>query len=75
MDKEKLREIVYLIVAIVLAILAVKFVIWLLPFILIILLASFLYGAMKKSKGNYSKDTNKKNKKVVIIDEDDGKNK
>ena len=71
MNKEKLREIIYLVVAIAFAIIAVQFVIWLLPFILIVLVAGFIYGAMKRNKNikKESKDKKDKNKKIVIIDE------
>lgn len=78
MDKEKLRDIVYIIVAILLSIVAIQFVLWLLPIILICLLAWFLYSSMKRRsvyreyEGN-QKNKNKseyKKKKIVIIDQD-----
>lgn len=67
MDKEKLREVIYILVAIVVAILAVKLFIWLLPIILIIIVAGFIYNSMKKHKNEDVKD---KGKKIIIIDEE-----
>lgn len=66
MDKEKVREIIYIIIATILAIIAVKFVIWLLPIILIAIVAYLIYNSMRKKKnGNVT----------VIHDYDDNKNK
>lgn len=75
MDKEKLREIIYIALAIIVAIIAVNLFIWLLPFILIALLAYFIYSSMKKSKvepNNKTTNSNikKKTKKIIIIDEE-----
>lgn len=69
MDKEKIREIVYILVAIVVAIIAVKLFIWLLPIVLIALLALYIYGSMKNrnKSANVRKD---KKKDITIIDEE-----
>ena len=69
MDKEKIREIVYILVAIVVAIIAVKLFIWLLPIVLIALLALYIYGLMKNrnKSANVRKD---KKKDITIIDEE-----
>ena len=74
MNKELIKEILYIAIAIVLAVLAIKFVIWALPVILIGLLALFIYISIKKSKSNVnvSKTTNK-NKKMKVIHEFDDK--
>lgn len=75
MNKEVIKEILYIAIAIVLAILAIKFVIWALPVILIGLLAIFIYISIKKDKyknSNVSKNTNK-NKKMKVIHEFDDK--
>ena len=76
MDKEKLRDIIYILVAIIFSIMAVKLVIWLLPIIIIASLAYFIYKSMKKTetfdsykKHNYKKNKTKK-KKIIIIDEE-----
>ena len=74
MDKEKLREIIYILVAIVVSILAVKLFIWLLPFILIIIIAGFIYNSMKKHKvSDIDNNAEKKSKKIIIIDEESEK--
>lgn len=74
MDKEKLRDIIYIAVAVIFAIIAVKVVIWLLPIIIMALLAYFIYKSMKKTEvkpENEKKPENKtKKKKIIIIDEE-----
>ena len=76
MDKEKLRDVIYILVAIILSILAVKLVIWLLPIIIIVLLAHFIYKELKKNKRNEgweratTEKTNIKKSKRIIIDEE-----
>ncbi len=74
MNKEVIKEILYIAIAIILAILAIKFVIWALPVILIGLLALFIYISIKKDKykkSNISKSTNSKKKMKVIHEFDD----
>lgn len=77
MDKEKLRDIIYILVAIIFSIMAVKLVIWLLPIIIIASLAYFIYKSMKKTetfdsykKHNYKEKNKTKKKKIIIIDEE-----
>ncbi len=73
MDREKLKDIVYIIVAVLVSIVAIKLFIWLLPIILIALFAIYLYAVMKNKdrKSKYYKEDNKtKRKKIVIIDEE-----
>ena len=48
MNKDTIKEIIYIIVSILLSVLAVKFVIWLLPVILIALVSYLLYMNIKK---------------------------
>lgn len=62
MDKNNIKQILYIILAIVIAIIAVKLFIWLLPIVLIIIVAFLIYNSMKPKK------TTKSNKKVKIID-------
>ncbi len=50
MNKDTIKEIIYIIVSILLAVLAVKFVIWLLPVILIALVSYLLYMNINMSK-------------------------
>ena len=75
MNKEVIKEILYIAIAIILSVLAIKFVIWALPVILIGLLALFIYISIKKDKyknSNISKSNNK-NKKMKVIHEFDDK--
>jgi len=74
MKKEELRSIIYLLVSIAFSILAVNLFIWLLPSILIIILAVFIYNSInkriKKKEENFNKNKTK-NKKIIIIDSED----
>ena len=79
MDKDKLREIVYILLSILFSILAIKLFIWLLPIILIIILAIFIYKKIKNIKVDnnpkWEKTTKetitKRNKKIIIDEEKD----
>ena len=75
MNKELIKEILYIAIAIILSYLAIRFVIWALPVILVCLLAIFIYISIKKDKyknSNISKSTDK-NKKIKVIHEFDDK--
>ena len=69
MNKETIKEIMYVLIAIVLGIIAVKFVIWLLPIILIALFSYYIYKSIKKNRNNPTKDKSK----IKIIDMDENK--
>ena len=73
MNKEKIKDIIYLIIAVLLSILAVKFMIWALPIILIAALAYVIYRFLnvKKSENQSAKEQSKNIK--VIHDLDDEK--
>lgn len=74
MNKEVIKEILYIAIAIILSYLAIRFVIWALPVILVGLLALFIYISIKKDKyknSNISKSTNRKKKMKVIHEFDD----
>ena len=79
MDKDKLREIVYILLSILFSILAIKLFIWLLPIILIIILACFIYKKIKNIKVDNNpkwekttkEKTIKKNKRIIIDEEKD----
>ncbi len=71
MNKDTIKEIIYIIVSILLAVLAVKFVIWLLPVILIALVSYLLYINIKKNKKE--ENINKEKNIKVIHDFDDDK--
>ena len=77
MDKDKLREIIYILISILFSILAIKLFIWLLPIILIIILAYFIYKKIKNIKVDNTpkwekttKDKAPKKNKRIIIDEE-----
>ena len=55
MNKETIKEILYILIAIILGIVAVKFVIWLLPMILIAICSYYIYKSIKKNKNNSNK--------------------
>ena len=74
MDKEKIKDIIYIVVAVLLSYLAIRFMLWALPFILVALLAYFIYEKLKKSNNNVNSNKKKK-KKIVIIDEESHDNK
>ncbi len=71
MNKDTIKEIIYIIVSILLSVLAVKFVIWLLPVILIALVSYLLYTNIKKNKKE--ENINKEKNIKVIHDFDDDK--
>lgn len=71
MNKDTIKEIIYILVSILLAVLAVKFVIWLLPVILIALVSYLLYMNIKKNKKE--ENINKEKNIKVIHDFDDDK--
>ena len=72
MNKSFAKEIVYTIIAVVIGIIAVKFIIWLLPIILIGLCSYYIYKSMKKNKKDYTKNQpKKKNIKIIDMVEDD----
>ena len=75
MDKEKIKNIIYIVVAVLLSYLAIRFMLWALPFILVALLAYFIYEKLKKSDSNKEENSKKKKKKIVIIDEKSHDNK
>ena len=75
MNKEIIKEILYILIAIIVGILAVNFVIWLLPIVLIAVVEYFIYKSIKKNKDvsvNVNKNNNNKNIKVIhdLDDED-----
>lgn len=71
MNKDIIKEIIYIIIAVLLGIFAVKFVIWLLPIILIGIVAYLIYKSIKKNKVNVNVNKSKKRNIKVIHDLDD----
>ena len=67
MNKDNIKEILYILIAITLGILAVKFVIWLLPIILIAIFSYYIYNSIKKTRVKPKKNKTKK-KTIKIID-------
>lgn len=71
MNKDMVKEIIYIIISIILAVFAVKFVIWLLPVILVALFSYLLYMNIKRNKKE--ENINKEKNIKVIHDFDDDK--
>ncbi len=71
MNKDTIKEIIYIIISIILAVLAVNFVIWLLPVILVALFSYLLYMNIKRNKKE--ENINKEKNIKVIHDFDDDK--
>jgi len=73
MNKDTVKEIIYILIAITLGILAVKFVMWLLPIMLIGLCSYYIYKSIKKNrKGTNKKQPKKKSIKIIdMVEEDD----
>ena len=67
MNKEAVKEILYILIAITLGVFVVKFLIWLLPVILIGLCSYYIYKSIKKNRKDENKHKTKK-KPVKIID-------
>lgn len=77
MNKDTVKEILHIIIAITLGIMAVRFVIWLLPVILIAIFSHYIYKSIKKSnkpkenKANNNKTKNKKEIKIIDMESND----
>ena len=67
MNKEVVKEILYVVIAVTFGFLAIKFLIWLLPVILIGLCSYYIYKSIKKNRNTTSKK-NKNKKPIKIID-------
>ena len=68
MNKDNVKEMRQILLAIVLGIMAVRFVIWLLPVILIAICSYYIYTKIKKNnKPKYKETTKKKTKKEIKI--------
>lgn len=68
MNKENIKEIMYILIAIVLGIIAVKFFIWLLPIILTVICSYYIYKYIKKNRSCSNKKSD-----IKIIDATDNK--
>ena len=70
MNKDVIKEILYIIIAIMLAVFAVNFIIWLLPIIIIAALSYYIYKSIKKNgkKINKNKPETKSKKTIKIIE-------
>ena len=85
MTEFNIRRLIHILIAVLLSILAVKLFIWLLPIIIVIILANYIYKMIKRIHINIENDDDKvenikrsktknstktKNKKIIIIDEE-----
>ena len=66
MNNNTIKKILYMIIAVLLGALAVKFIIWLLPVILLLLISHYIYKVIKRNRPN-KKTTKKVNKTIKII--------
>ena len=71
MNKNDIKEIIYMVLSVVLGILAVKFVIWLLPIILFFIISYSIYKSIKRNRINKQKTKVKKTIKIIEMVEDD----
>lgn len=75
MNKEIVKEIIYIVIAVLLGIVAVKFVIWLLPVIIIGIVSYLIYISIKKNKNDNYVNKNKKDKNIKVIHDLDDEDK
>jgi len=73
MNRNIIKEIIYILIAVLLGVFAVRFIIWLLPVILIAVVAYMIYKSIKKNKIDIevNKKNNNKRRIKVIHDLDD----
>lgn len=67
MNRNIIKEIIYILIAILIGVCAVKFVIWLLPVILIGIVAYMIYKSIKKNNVNVEVNKKKSNRKMKVI--------
>lgn len=67
MNKNIIKELLYILIAVIIGIFAVKFVIWLLPIILIGIVAYLIYNSIKKNNVNVGINKNNKKRNIKII--------
>lgn len=68
MNKDMVKEMLYIMITIILSVLAVKFVIWLFPIILVIIFGLLIYSSIKRNKREEEiiKQKKEKNMKEVF---------
>jgi len=71
MNKDIIKEILYMFIAVLLGFIAVKFIIWLLPIILVLLISHYIYIAIKRNRPNKNKKKVHKTIKIIEMVEDD----
>lgn len=67
MNRNIIKEILYIIIAILLSVIAVKFIIWLLPVILVLIIGFYIYYSIKKNKMENEIKNTKKEKNIKEI--------
>lgn len=72
MNKETIKDIIYILIAIVLGIIAVTFVIWLLPIVLIAICSYYIYKYIKKHHDS-SNESTKKDVKIIEMENNNSK--
>lgn len=68
MNKDMVKEMLYIMITIILSVLAVKFIIWLFPIILVIIFGLLIYSSIKRNKREEEiiKQEKEKNMKEVF---------
>ena len=69
MNNNLLKELVYIFIAILIGSLLLRFIIWILPIIIVGIISYYIYKLLKKNKKTVVRQTQKKkNKPIKIID-------
>ena len=68
MNRNMIKEILYIMITVIVSVLAVKFVIWLFPIILVIIFGLLIYSSIKRNKRDeeIKKQRKEKNMKEVF---------
>ena len=66
-----IKEILYMFIAVLFGILAVRFVIWLLPIILVFMISHYIYRLIKSHRPKQKQKTVKKTIKIIDMVEED----
>lgn len=67
MNRDVVKEVIYILIAVLIGAFAVRFVIWLLPVILMAIVAYVIYKSIKKNKVSVEVEKKKSNRKMKVI--------
>lgn len=63
MNKDMIKEILYIFIAILISVIVIKVALWLLPIILVLVLAYYIYKRLIKNR----KDNNDNNERIIDV--------